>query len=116
MGLVFAQLPVEKLKKLAHGETDSSRAERSSWPLAAAGLWDGSPEPARANALQPGLAGERVSTRFPRAEVGAGVCAASDPAKIVKTAKSTKIFRPCVIRTVLSGDFFMLGLAIEPKC
>src|ERR1700722_2254765 len=107
MGLFFAQLPVEKLKKLAHGGTDLSRAERSSWPLAAAGLWDGSPEPARASGLQPGLAGERVSIRFPPAEVGAGVCAASDPAKIVKTAKSAKIFRPCVIRTVLKCEIFM---------
>src|SRR6202034_1486702 len=100
MGLLFAQLPVAKSKKLAQGEPDLSSAERSSWPLAGARLWDGSGEPARANGLQPGLAAKRVSTRFSPADFGAGVCAASDPAKIVKTAESAKIFGPCVIGRV----------------
>src|ERR1700728_5282316 len=116
MGLLFAQLPVAKSKKLAQGETDLSSAERSSWPLARAELWDGSPEPARANGLQPGLAGERVSTRFPPADFGAGVCAASEPTKIVKTTNSAKVFRPCVMRRVPWREIFSLGLAIEPKC
>src|ERR1700691_5206062 len=115
MGLLLAQLPVAKLKKLAQGETDLSSAERSSWPLAWA-VWDRSPELPRVKGPQPALAGERVSTRFSPAGFGAAVCAASEQAKFVKTASSARIFRRCLIRRIPRRDIFRLGLAIEPKC
>src|SRR5580704_16628055 len=99
MALSFIQLPVANLKKSLHGETDLSSADRSSWPFAGADVAAWSPR-ATSPPGQPGLAGERISTKFAAAGFGATDCADNEAEKRLETAKNTESFRPCVIRTI----------------